>query len=84
MVIQTIPALLLKKKIKQYRNVLGKKVRMACHPDITTACFFPGSFFLCRCWWFCCGFFFFFFFGPLTTPVIRDQTHVPCSGSSES
>ena len=26
-----------KKKIKQYRSVLGKKVRMTCHPDITAA-----------------------------------------------
>ena len=34
-----------KKKIEQYRNVLGEKVRMACHPDITTACFFSWFFF---------------------------------------
>ena len=75
---------IVKKKIKQYRNVLGEKVRMACHPDITTACFFSWFFFslslLVVLLWVCL----FVCFCPLTTPVIRDQTHVPCSGSSES
>ena len=47
--------------------------------------FFPGSFFLCRCWlfyfWLFVFLFVFLFFGPVMASVIRDQTHVPCSGS---
>ena len=61
----------------------GKKSGWLATQTLPLPAFFLVLFFFVVAGCFAMGFFF-FFFGPLTTPVIRDQTHVPCSGSSES